>query len=75
MDTSRRTLAEIALAAGKMNQADVALFSGVSTSTISRLWNDPDWLSHTTGATLKRLIAAVPGVVEYLAADDRRAAG
>ena len=70
MDTSTRTLAEIALAAGNMNQAHVALFSRLSTSTISRLWNDPDWLSHTPGATVVKLIAAVPGVLEYVAADD-----
>ena len=59
------TLAELA-AATALSQADVALFSELSTSTISRIWADPDWLSRVSGSTLTRLITSVPGVEDYL---------
>ncbi len=59
------TLAELAAAAG-LNQAGVALFSGVSTSTISRLWAHPNWLARARGRTLMRLTASVPGVFELV---------
>ncbi|THJ48181.1 hypothetical protein [Candidatus Frankia alpina] len=47
--------------------ADVALLAGVDESTISRLWSTPDWLDRVRGRTLQALIAAVPGVAEYVA--------
>ncbi len=47
--------------------ADVALLAGVDESTISRLWSAPDWLDRVRGRTLQALIAAVPGVAEYVA--------
>jgi len=59
------TLAELAADSG-LNQAGVALFSGLSTSTISRLWADPNWLTRASGSTLMRLTASVPGVEHYI---------
>lgn len=47
--------------------ADVALLAGVDESTISRMWSVPDWLDRVRGRTLQALIAAVPGVAEYVA--------
>ncbi len=47
--------------------ADVALLAAVDESTISRLWSAPDWLDRVRGRTLQALIAAVPGVAEYVA--------
>ncbi len=61
------TLGEIAEDAG-LYPSDVALTSGLDESTISRLWADPHWLDRVTGASLQRIIASVPGVVEYVAA-------
>jgi hypothetical protein len=61
------TLGEIAEGAG-LYPSDVALTSGLDESTISRLWADPSWLDRVTGASLQRIIASVPGVIEYVAA-------
>ncbi len=60
------TLGDIAEDVG-LYPSDVALTSGLDESTISRLWADPHWLDRITGASLQRIIAAVPGVVEYVA--------
>ena len=61
------TLGEVAEYAGLYPSA-VALTSGLDESTISRLWADPHWLDRVTGASLQRIIASVPGVIEYVAA-------
>ncbi len=45
--------------------ADVALLSGLDESTVSRLWEDPDWLDRVKGLSLQRLTAALPGVADY----------
>ncbi|GAB4590045.1 hypothetical protein [Nocardia sp. IFM 10818] len=45
---------------------DVAFLSTVSTSTLSRLWQDEQWLDAVSGATLQRLITAVPGLAGYV---------
>jgi hypothetical protein len=60
------TLGEIADDAG-LYPSDVALTSGLDESTISRLWADPHWLDRVSGASLQRIIASVPGVIEYVA--------
>lgn len=60
------SLAEMAEEAG-LGQSDVALLADLEESTISRLWSDPRWLDRVTGATLQRIMAAVPGVAEYVA--------
>jgi hypothetical protein len=45
--------------------ADVALLSGLDESTVSRLWEDPQWLDRVKGLSLQRLTAALPGVADY----------
>lgn len=48
--------------------ADVGYLSQLSTSTLSRLWPDPVWLDVVSGASLQRLITAVPGLLAYVQA-------
>jgi hypothetical protein len=59
------SLASLAEEAGH-SVADVALLADVEESTVSRLWPDPGWLDRITGGTLQRIMAAVPGVTEYV---------
>jgi len=47
--------------------SDVAFVSGLDESTVSRLWDDANWLDRISGRSLQSLVASVPGVVEYLA--------
>ncbi|MBL1080087.1 hypothetical protein JK358_37390 [Nocardia sp. 2] len=47
--------------------ADLAVFAKIPTSTLGRLWSDPAWLDKVSGATLQRLITAVPGLARYVA--------
>src|SRR5947199_494387 len=47
--------------------SDVAFVSGLDESTVSRLWDDPDWLDRVSGKSLQSLAASVPGVAEYFA--------
>jgi hypothetical protein len=47
--------------------SDVAFVSGLDESTVSRLWDDPSWLSRVSGRSLQSLAASVPGVAEYFA--------
>jgi len=58
-------LAGIAAEAG-LGLSDVAFTAGLDESTVSRLWADPRWLDRVTGASLQRIIAAVPGVAAYV---------
>ena len=58
-------LADLAADAG-LGLSDVAFTAALDESTISRLWADPAWLDRVTGASLQRIIAAVPGVAEYV---------
>lgn len=60
-------LSDIAEDAG-LGLSDVALIADLDESTISRLWSDPNWLDRVTGSSLQRMIASVPGVVEYVTA-------
>ena len=58
-------LVDLAADAG-LGLSDVAFTAGLDESTVSRLWADPGWLDRVTGASLQRIIAAVPGVAEYV---------
>ncbi|TDZ77134.1 hypothetical protein [Mycobacteroides salmoniphilum] len=51
---------------GGLRAVDVARFSGVSQSTLSRLWSEPLWLEHVGGTTLARLIAVSQSVDRYV---------
>jgi hypothetical protein len=51
---------------GGLRAIDVARISGVSQSTLSRLWRERRWLEHVGGATLARLIAVSPEVDRYV---------
>jgi len=66
MDEDSSRLSWLASEAG-LGIADVALLAGVEESTVSRLWSAPDWLDRIRGRTLQSLIAAVPGVAEFVA--------
>jgi hypothetical protein len=46
--------------------ADVAYLSGLEESTVSRLWDDPDWLEKIRGKSLQALIAVIPGVADLI---------
>lgn len=48
--------------------ADVAFLSGLSRSTVSRMWHDANWMNHVSGKSLQALIASIPGVSDYLLA-------
>src|SRR5271165_2126284 len=58
-------LADIAADAG-LGLSDVAFTADLDESTVSRLWADPCWLDRVSGASLQRIIAAVPGAAEYV---------
>lgn len=58
-------LADIAADAG-LGLSDVAFTADLDESTISRLWADPCWLDRVSGASLQRIIAAVPRAAEYV---------
>ena len=59
------TLREIAEEA-RLSMADVAFLARLPKSTLSRLWDEADWLDRVTGHSLKHLISAVPGLIEQL---------
>lgn len=61
-----QSLAKVTEAAG-FNMSDVAFISGLDESTVSRLWDDPNWLDRVRGRSLQALVASVPGVAEYFA--------
>lgn len=61
-----QSLAKVTEEAG-FTMSDVAFVSGLDESTISRLWDDPDWLDRVRGRSLQALVASVPGVAEYFA--------
>jgi hypothetical protein len=67
-----RTLRSLA---APWSQADVSRITGVSEPTISRLWDEADWLDHVKGPKLRALAAGVPGVAAYFvraSLDERR---
>jgi hypothetical protein len=47
--------------------SDVAFVSGLDESTVSRLWDDPNWLDRVSGRSLQSLVGSVPGIAEYFA--------
>ncbi|OZC96792.1 hypothetical protein CH281_23325 [Rhodococcus sp. 06-221-2] len=51
--------------------ADVVLLSGISTSTVSRLWSDHFWLDKIGGSTLQSLVAVIPDLAGYVARRSR----
>lgn len=61
----RMTLREIADEAS-LSMADVAFLAQLPQSTLSRLWDDEEWLDRITGHSLKQLISALPGLVAQL---------
>jgi hypothetical protein len=61
-----RPLSKVAEDAG-FTMSDVAFVSGLDESTISRLWDDLNWLDRISGRSLQSLVASVPGVAEYFA--------
>ena len=61
------SLSEIAAEAG-LGLSDVALIADLDESTVSRLWPDLAWLDRVSGASLQRMMASVPGVMEYVTA-------
>jgi hypothetical protein len=61
-----QSLARVSEAAG-LTMSDVAFVSGLDESTVSRLWDTPDWLDRVSGKSLQALTASVPGVAEYFA--------
>ena len=58
-------LQEIAEEAG-YSASHVASLSGLHLSTVVRHWQDAHWFDHLDGGSLKKLIAALPGVEEYI---------
>jgi hypothetical protein len=59
-----KSLSEITTPHG-LNMSDVAMFSGLDESTISRLWDNTAWLDRISGRSLQNLVSSVPGVAEY----------
>lgn len=60
-----KCLREVAESLG-FNIADVAYLSGLEESTISRLWDDLEWLEKIHGKSLQALISVLPGVAEVM---------
>lgn len=66
-DWSRpQSLAKVTEEAG-FTMSDVSFISGLDESTVSRLWDDPNWLDRVRGSSLQALVACVPGIAEYFA--------
>jgi hypothetical protein len=65
MPVSPIPLSRIASESG-FGMADVAFLAGLEESTVSRLWDDPDWLDRVKGRSLQMLIGVVPGIGEYV---------
>ncbi len=65
MAATPKSLARIAESSG-FGMADVAFLAGLDESTICRIWDDPEWLDRVKGRSLQALVAALPGVGEYI---------
>jgi hypothetical protein len=46
--------------------ADVVMLADVPSSTLNRLWKEPDWAARSTGAALHQLVAVMPSLSAYL---------
>lgn len=51
---------------GDLRAVDVASLSGVSQSTLSRLWDNRRWIERVEGATLSKLMAVSPSIGAYV---------
>lgn len=72
--TASRSLAVLA-EADTLGMADVVFLANVPKSTLSRLWHDQRWLDAVSGATLQRLISAMPGLAAYVEFRSHRTVG
>ena len=60
----RQTLRHLASLQG-LGMADVTWISGVQKSTVSRLWDDPNWLDVASGRTVQAMCSSIIGVERY----------
>lgn len=65
MPVEPKSLARIAADSGFL-MADVAFLAGLEGSTVSRLWDDPQWLDRVKGKSLQAIVSVLPGVGEYI---------
>jgi hypothetical protein len=70
-DSEPKSLSEITKDLG-LNMSDVAMFSGLDESTVSRLWDNTGWLDRISGRSLQSLMSSVPGIAEYFMAHSLR---
>jgi hypothetical protein len=63
-DSEPKSLSAIAGELG-LNMSDVAMFSGLDESTVSRLWDNNAWLDRISGRSLQYLMSSIPGIAEY----------
>jgi hypothetical protein len=47
--------------------ADVVTLADIPSSTLNRLWKEPDWAARSTGAALHQLVAVMPSLSAYVA--------
>lgn len=64
-DHRLNTLRNIASDA-KLSMADIAFLSHLPKSTLSRLWDEEDWLDRITGHSLKQLVSVLPELIPHL---------
>lgn len=65
MSSEPRSLREFAESVG-YSAADVAFQAQLDESTLSRLWDDPSWVTRVRGNSLLALIKVLPGIGEYV---------
>ncbi|MFD0857238.1 hypothetical protein ACFQ07_33855 [Actinomadura adrarensis] len=70
-DSEPKSLSAIAGDLG-LNMSDVAMFSGLDESTVSRLWDNTAWLDRISGRSLQSLMSSIPGIAEYAMAHSLR---
>jgi hypothetical protein len=46
--------------------ADIVALAEIPSTTLNRLWKDPDWMTRSTGAALQQLVDVVPVLPAYL---------
>ncbi|MHA3024297.1 hypothetical protein ACXPWS_28990 [Mycobacterium sp. BMJ-28] len=51
---------------GDLRAVDASSLSGVSQSTLSRLWDNPRWIERVEGGTLSKLMAVSPSIARYV---------
>lgn len=60
--TTLRNIADDA----RLTMADLAFLSNLPKSTLSRMWEEDDWLDRITGHSLKQLVSVLPGLTAHL---------